>query len=167
MPRTRHTPRQRLIRDCEQLFVSNIQLHVESMKYGPPPPPYLILFHGQILTHLYQSRYLRPRVPLPTSTDLRKRVLEAYEPEYFQKIVRLTPEQLDALTQLISGSEQFRSKNEIFPQEPVREQLKVALFRLGTKGICTPKVAWAFGVSAGSVHNYTWRCVYAIEELVE
>lgn len=45
-------------------------------------------------------------------------------------------------------------------------QLKVALFHLGTKGISTAKVAWIFGVSEGSVHLYTWRCVHAIEDLM-
>ncbi|KAK3831157.1 MAG: hypothetical protein J3R72DRAFT_358697, partial [Linnemannia gamsii] len=80
-------------------------------------------------------------------------------PDKFKNIIRLTPKQFNELLSLIQDNHVFRS--------PVRTQLLVALYRLGTKGISTHKIALTMGVGQGSVNLYTGRCIRAIEELEE
>ncbi|KAF9346295.1 hypothetical protein BGX26_002216 [Mortierella sp. AD094] len=117
------------------------------------------------LMYLHGTRYLKPRQSMPFSTVLQDDVLPKYTPEKFQKIVCLTPQQVDILVELIQGSDHFKSKDPIRPQAPVKTQLMVTLCSLGTKGISTDKVAFAMGVGQGSVNLYTWCCIRAIEEL--
>lgn len=104
-------------------------------------------------------------MPVPSSSVLREEVLVQYaevKPMKFRSILRLTPVQFDLLIQLIEGNDVFKSKNPLKPQAPVRTQLIVALYRLGTKGISVEKVALTFGVGQGTVSLYTRRCVKAI-----
>ncbi|KAK5821507.1 hypothetical protein F5H01DRAFT_275212 [Linnemannia elongata] len=123
------------------------------------------LVYSQILSQLYASRYLRPRMRMPFSTVLRDQVLSRYASDKFKNIIRLTPKQFDNLLALIQDSHVFQSLNPAYPQAPVRVQLLVALYRLGTKGISTHKIAFTMGVGQGTVDLYTWRCLEAIEEL--
>lgn len=119
----------------------------------------------ELLLRLHHSRYLRPRIPMPFSTDLRDRVLSGYNDEQFRNILRVTPGQFNILVGIIRDNIQFQADNPFIPQAPVEVQLKVALFRLGTKGVSIKKVAWVFGVSDGSVSVYTWRCIHALVSL--
>ncbi|KAF9535984.1 hypothetical protein EC957_001031, partial [Mortierella hygrophila] len=115
---------------------------------------------------LLETRYLAPRVPIPFSTELRDKVLNEYNSDRFRDIMRLSREQFDRLVSLIAPSRHFTGNGErvstadaqddpergIDSAESVSIQLKVALFRLGTKGISSIKVAWIMGVSEGAVY---------------
>ncbi|KAG0044380.1 hypothetical protein BGZ89_006077 [Linnemannia elongata] len=142
---------------------------IEQFGVAPPPP---ILLEGLYLAikTLYESRYLAPRYRLPVSSDLRDRVLDAYSSTRFKDIIRLTREQFDQLITLVSPSQHFGGMGQDEPEDvqsaSIILQMKVALFCLGTKGVSVKKVAFIFGVSAGSVLAYTWRCIFASEELV-
>lgn len=135
--------------------------------FGWAPFPLLAMSYADLLEQIRGSRYLKPRKRMAFSKALVEQVLPQYDDEQFRDILRVTKGQAQLVVGLIEGSVQFQSRNPAFPQERVVRQLEVALFRLGTKGISTKKVAWIFGVSQGSVHAYTWRCVYAIEELFD
>ncbi|KAK3823835.1 MAG: hypothetical protein J3R72DRAFT_354971, partial [Linnemannia gamsii] len=50
-------------------------------------------------------------------------------------------------------------------QVPVRTQLLITLYRLGTKSPSTHKRAFTMGDSHGTADLYTWRCIRAIEDL--
>lgn len=74
------------------------------------------------------------------------------------------------MAELVSGQEGLAVGNRHGDYDPlshIKLQLTVTLFRLGTKSISIKKVAWIFGVSRGLVHVYTWRCIYAIDQLAE
>lgn len=111
-------------------------------------------------------RYIRERKRLQFTTDLRDRVIDSYPVERFKEMLRLTPSQFEDLVDLIRENPCMRSGNSIPPREVIRIKLKVALFRLGTRGISEAKVASIFGISDGSVSAYTWQCIYAIEDLM-
>ncbi|KAI7816398.1 hypothetical protein BC939DRAFT_384182, partial [Gamsiella multidivaricata] len=117
------------------------------------------------LLYLHQTRYLQPRMRMPFSTVLRETILPQYAPQKFRKTARMTSRQVDMLVEMIQGSGQFISKNPERPQAPIKTQLLVALYRLGTKGISSHKIAFTTGIGQGSVDLYTWRCIRAIEEL--
>ena len=75
----------------------------------------------------------------------------------------LSPDDLHALAELVSGQEGLTAGNRNGDDDPlshIKLQLTVTLFRLGTKGVSVKKVAWIFGVSRGSVHAYTWRLLH-------
>lgn len=48
------------------------------------------------------------------------------------------------------------------PQEPVKEQLKLCLFRLGAKRVSMDRATAALDFSKGSAKNYFWTCISAI-----
>lgn len=127
--------------------------------------PYLPIAYCEILSRLYSTRYLQPRMRMPFSTILRDQVLPQYAPDKFRNIIRLTPNQFDALLVLIQDNHVFQSQDPTRPQAPVRTQLLVTLYRLGTKGLSTYKCAFTMGVGHGTVDLYTWRCIRAIEDL--
>lgn len=99
--------------------------------------------------------------------DLRRRVLDEYNEEDFKAIIRLSLDDLDILAGLVSGQPGLvrDEQDDCDPLSHVKLQLRIALFQLGTKGLSIKKVAWIFGVSTGSVYAYTWRCIYAIDQL--
>lgn len=144
-----------------------------------PLYPTIIHAYFVVVKSLYENRYLSPRTRVPFSTDLRDRILDEYDSDRFKDIIRLTKDQFARLVVLIAPSRHFTGVGErVSPEkmqddqqrgidtaEKVALQLKVALFRLGTKGISTKKVAFTMGVSDGAVNIYTWRCIFAIEDL--
>ena len=86
-------------------------------------------------------------------------MLEEYSEEDFKAIIRLSPDDLHALAELLSGQEGLAVGDRDGNDDPlthIKLQLTITLFRLGTKGISIKKVAWIFGVSRGLVHAYTW-----------
>ncbi|KAG0367581.1 hypothetical protein BGX24_003169 [Mortierella sp. AD032] len=91
-----------------------------------------------VVKTLYENRYLAPRYRVPSSTVLRDEEEARDDPQ-----------------------------RGIDNAVEVAAQLKVALYRLGTKGISVKKVSFTMGVSDGSVHVYTWWCIYAIEDLLD
>ncbi|KFH70445.1 hypothetical protein MVEG_01808 [Podila verticillata NRRL 6337] len=161
----RFTTRQLLLKEYEELFIQACGDHAQLQLSRPGLYPYLPLAYYDILVYLHTTRYLKPRQRMPFSTVLREEVLPKYTPEQLERILRVTPLQLGLLVDLIRESEQFKSKDPARPQAPVRTQLTVALYRLGTKGLSTHKHAFTMGIGQGTVDLYTWRCIFAIEEL--
>ncbi|KAF9092283.1 hypothetical protein BGX29_010531 [Mortierella sp. GBA35] len=164
-PQQRLTSRQLLLKEYEELFVQACKDHLHSLSSRPGLHPFLPFAYYDILLYLHTTRYLNPRQRMPFSTVLREDILPQYSPDKFQRILRLTPLQLDRLVGLIQDSEHFKPKDPARPQAPIKTQLMVALYRLGTKGLSTHKVAFTMGIGQGTVNLYTWRCIYAIEEL--
>ncbi|KAG0195134.1 hypothetical protein BGX33_004161, partial [Mortierella sp. NVP41] len=78
---------------------------------------------------LYTTRYLEPRNRIPFSTDWRLRVLEEYDDKDFATCMRMTKAQFNTLVDLIKDHPVFISTGNK-PQLPVREQLKICLYRL-------------------------------------
>lgn len=167
MPRLRFTKKQRLIQAYEAEFFAALGVFKNDLETFGQASYHVIEAYYHVLQYLHQTRYLKERVRKPFSTDLRDRVLDSYPTEDFKHILRLTREHLNLLLGMVYDSDHFRPKDDDSPQAPVATQMKVALFRLGTKGISIEKVSWIFGISAGSVHDYTWRCVNAIADLEE
>ncbi|KAG0276134.1 hypothetical protein BGZ95_007972, partial [Linnemannia exigua] len=86
----------------------------------------------------------------------------------FKAIIRLTPEQLTKLARVLSRNIVFQKNNKEPSLEQIIIELKVTLFRLGVEGVPIDTVAFIFfGVSTGSVHNYTWRCIDALKALAD
>ncbi|KAF8930737.1 hypothetical protein BGZ47_000409 [Haplosporangium gracile] len=108
-PQRQYTERQLLIRQYEEKFVQACE---ESAGYDPVMP----LVYSQILSQLYASRYLKPRMRMPFSTVLRDQVLSRYAFDKFKNIIRLTPKQFDDLLALIQDHRVFRSLNPAHPQ---------------------------------------------------
>ncbi|KAF9301075.1 hypothetical protein BGZ91_009653, partial [Linnemannia elongata] len=95
------------------------------------------------------------------------RVLSEYPVKKFKAIIRLTPEQLTKLARVLSRNVAFQKNNKEPSLEQIIIELKVTLFRLGVEGVPIDTVAFIFGVSTGSVHNYTWRCINALKALAD
>ena len=124
-----------------------------------PPFPTSIFVHLVIIKWLLETRYLAPRIPIPASTKLRDKVLDEYDSDRFRDIMRPSRERFDQLVTLIAPGRHYTGKGEcvstadaqgdpergIASTESVFIQLKIALFRLGMKGISSARVAWIMG----------------------
>lgn len=75
----------------------------------------------------------------------------------------LTRNQFASLLNLIRFNQLFATTNE--GEASISDQLRVALFQLGTKDVPIEHVARVFGFSPEMVHTYTWRCIQAIRDL--
>ncbi|ORZ07070.1 hypothetical protein BCR41DRAFT_360575, partial [Lobosporangium transversale] len=166
MPTIR-TRNQRLTDAIEQRFLRAVEEVRRQVENGDDADLFQLETYANILSFMYRNRYLRPRCRKPYSTELRDRVLDAYNAEDYSGIIRLTPEQFQELAEILGRAPLFQLRKTGDPLANIKIQLKVTLFRLGTKGISIKKVAWVFGCSVGAVHSYTWRCIKAINNLVE
>lgn len=121
----------------------------------------------ELLMHLYSARYLQPRRRLPFSTDLKDQVLSLYPKDRIKAIIRVEPEQLNRMARILWGNNVFRQNSHEPALEQIIIEIKVTLFRLGMEELHVEHVAFIFGISIGSVHNCTWRCIFAIEALAD
>jgi hypothetical protein len=127
--------------------------------------PIIPSFWFDKLQELHARCYLHPRARLPSSTVLRDEILPAYNALAFERIMRIMPTQFQIILDLIQGHPVFQSTNPLHP--PVRVQLTVALYRLGSRGISTYKTAFIMGVGQGTVDLFTHQCIEAIESMEE
>ncbi|KAK3827380.1 MAG: hypothetical protein J3R72DRAFT_367884, partial [Linnemannia gamsii] len=149
------------------MFFTTLEHWKALLEAGHTIPPTIPTFWFDQLKELHARRYLHPRTHLPSSTVLRDEVLPAYNAVAFERIMRVTPTQFQILLDLIRDHPVFHSANPLRPQAPVRVQLTVALYRLGSRGISTYKTAFTMGVGQGSVDLFTRRCIEAIECMEE
>ncbi|KAF9089168.1 hypothetical protein BGX23_006875 [Mortierella sp. AD031] len=96
----------------------------------PDPELQMAIKMNELLHTLYTTRYIAPRNRIPISTDWRLRVLEAYEDKDFVSLMRMTKAQFYTLVDLIKDDPVFIPKGNK-SQMPIREQLKICLYRLG------------------------------------
>lgn len=168
MPPVRTRLRQRLIQHHEEGYTHAVREHIQAQAALPlgQVSPFLAAAqkHHDKLQALYQTRYIRPRVRRPFSTDLR-RVLQSYDDHSFVNILRLTRKQVSNLIDLIIDSPHFKIARGMDRRRAIELRVWVTLFRLGTHGCSINKVSWMFGVGAGSVQVYTWQTIYAIVDL--
>lgn len=140
-------------------------------------PPYRLPSHLALLMYcgdlgdidtLLSTRYLNPRRIIPKAPNLHLafHYEESGDIDLFQQMLRVSPRVFRTVLHLIKDDPVFHnhSNND---QTPVEYQLAVTLFRLGRYGNAASimDVARNAGVSAGSVHNFTMRCLQALGAL--
>ncbi|KAK3839531.1 MAG: hypothetical protein JOS17DRAFT_812912 [Linnemannia elongata] len=109
---------------------------------------------------LLTTQYLNPRIPIPASVDWRVPVLEQYADKELKIYMQLNQSPIQHC-EFGQGSLCLCSQRGK-TAEPVKEQLKLCLFRLGAKGVSMDRTAAALGFSKGSAEKYFWRCISAI-----
>ncbi|KAG0246711.1 hypothetical protein BGX31_009840, partial [Mortierella sp. GBA43] len=164
MPRHRWTLRERAIKRCQEKVMDIIAGCTEAQTMPTLWDISLIRTILNTIQHLQRTRYIAPRLPMPRSSDIRDRVLDQYQDHHFRDCLRLDHSQFDRLKHMISGSRFFQGHGA--SQTDVGTQLKVTLYRLGSRAVSVPHVALTFGISRGAVHDFTWRCINAIVELL-
>lgn len=112
----------------EEYFELASKDFLHSLSSRPGFHPFLPLAYYDILEYLHTTRYLNLRWCIPFSAELREDILPQYSSDKFRRILRLTPPQLNRLVELIQNS-----KDPARHQAPVKTQLIVALYRVGTK----------------------------------
>ncbi|KAF9546133.1 hypothetical protein EC957_010119 [Mortierella hygrophila] len=93
---------------------------------------------------------------LPSSAMLRDEILPALDAVAFKRIMRITPTQSQILLDITQDHPVFQSANPLLPQVPVRVQLTVALYRLGSKGISTYKTMFTMDVGQRKCEIKMW-----------
>ncbi|KAI7819523.1 hypothetical protein BC939DRAFT_460012 [Gamsiella multidivaricata] len=163
----KYTAKQHLINKYEREFTDAAIAIVQTPKERRLVRLRMLEATVEILKFLHGNRYVHPRTQVPSSTDLRDRVLNAYNDVRFKGIMRLTKDQFQRIALILSRSGHFKRGGEHVPLEDIIIQLKVALLRLGSEGISVLMTAWVTDVSVGLVTAYTWRCINALDELFQ
>lgn len=156
---------ERLSKSTLDYIVEWTENQAENPQLPAPELPDTISENLEAVRFLMENRYIEPRLRKPFSTDARDRVLDAFSDRDRQGIIRLTAGQLDDLAERIQHSRHFKIRRGADRLACIKARLKVALYRLGTKGVSIKKTSFHFGVGEGSVHNYTWECILAIADL--
>lgn len=128
-----------------------------------------LLVDLQVISGIRNARYLRERSPVMKIGNIKlawEHAQEDKDHHRFLQILRVSPDVFEILFQLIRDDPVFQN-NSNNPQEDVDVQLGVTLYRLGRygNGASVMDVARFFGISEGSVENYTERCFTAIIRL--
>ncbi|KAG0195324.1 hypothetical protein BGX33_003679, partial [Mortierella sp. NVP41] len=103
----------------------------------------------QLLSTVAAARYLDRTYRIPTSSEWRLHVLLNYRDQEFRHSMRMTKAQFFILVDLINDYPRFTRRGNK-PQEPVEEQLKVCLYRLGRPAAPIQDVAERMGYSVGA-----------------
>ncbi|KAF9409749.1 hypothetical protein BGZ76_005617, partial [Entomortierella beljakovae] len=140
---------------CEEDFLNVAAKIMESNGATSALDIEKLRLYSNLYDHISTTRKLRFHGPIPTTADIRTRVLPSYAPAHFKDIVRVTPSQFDMIVDLIKDSRQFQKNIKRQQQEPVKDQLLVALYRLSSPGISIPHAALTFGYGRGTVHKFT------------
>jgi hypothetical protein len=115
------------------------------------------------------TRYLNARTSIPKSGSLHLAWIYAQEPQHhhlFKQMLRISPHAFDILHDLIKDHPVFHNNSNV-PQAPVDYQLAVLLYRMGRygNGASLVDIAHIAGCSEGSVENWSYHCIIAIESL--
>ena len=128
-----------------------------------------LLVDLEILRTLRNTRYLLPRPRVPKHSNLH--LVHEYAQnvlfhDRFKSMLRVSPYIYEVLINLISDHPVFRN-NSHHQQTPVSIQLAITLYRLGHYGnsASVHDVAQNFGLSEGTIENFTQRCFTALESL--
>ncbi|UZJ55984.1 hypothetical protein CBS101457_005304 [Exobasidium rhododendri] len=122
----------------------------------------------QELSNLESQRYLAPRICVPKHRCMIDELnyWAAYNHQRFRGFARMQPQAFDTLANQLKSTVSF-SRLPRCTIANVREQLAVALYRLGRSGNAAGvrDVGHACGCSEGSVHNWTQTVVEGLNEL--
>ncbi|VDC04986.1 unnamed protein product [Peniophora sp. CBMAI 1063] len=118
------------------------------------------------LANLFSERYLKDRLLIRKTSELLDLLLNDYKinrPEIFRSYLRVTPQCFDDLVKALGPHAVFQNKSNNSQTDPAC-QIAIALYRLGHYGnaASTMKVALQFGISYGSVQNFTSRFFQAV-----
>lgn len=163
---TRHPSMRRRFKSRSLYTVSSLRLRVFASTHLTPFP----VWHG-ILDALEEEvrgtrrlQYFPPRPQVNGFEALWNR--RENHPDEFRRLVRMPPKAFNDLVLLIKDSQHFANDSNN-PQSPVDQQLAVFLFRVGHYGNAASidRIAFFFGISTGSVINFSNRVLQAILEL--
>ena len=118
------------------------------------------------IKEMYAHRYEVPRNKLPQGPAYMRHVLTVqkdYRPDHFRQSLRVSPVTFDKIVAKISDDPVFFNESNM-PQQPIEDQLAIALFRFGHYGnsASLQNVAnWA-GVGKGTVTIATRRVMTAV-----
>ena len=109
-----------------------------------------------------EQRYLGPRRQVPKS-NFGTAIIPNYEDARFRSQTRVDPRSFTFIVDLISDHPVFQN-NSHNPQDSIRNQLYLALWRLGHDGNASSfmNAAGHWGVSEGHINNCTRRVVKAL-----
>ena len=110
-------------------------------------------------------RFLNARDPIPQSDGIRN-LLHQFPDNTFKQIVRCSKSNFARIVELIKDDPVF-SNNSLITQYPVEIQVMVTLNRLGCdgNGASIGALGRMFGISTGTVHNFTNRVFRALYNL--
>jgi hypothetical protein len=117
---------------------------------------------AELYLYLQGCRQFEQSEPVPKSRALVS-LLAHVDDERFRQDVRMTRRAFEHVLGCIAGNPVFANRSD-HQQAPVETQLHLALHRFGCNGngVSIGKVARRFGVSEGTVMNYTDRVVAAL-----
>ena len=123
---------------------------------------------NEILTlfmDMESSRFLNARDPIPQSDGVRN-LLHQFPDNTFKQIVRCSKTNFARIVEYIKDDPVF-SNNALVSQYSVEIQVMVVLNRLGCdgNGASVGALGRMFGISTGSVHNFTNRVFRALYNL--
>ena len=115
-----------------------------------------------LFVDMESSRYLNPRDPIPQSDGIR-RLLQQFPDGTFKQIVRCSKPNFARIVDLIKDDPILTNRS-LFSQYSVEIQLMVTLNRLGCdgNGASVGALGRMFGISYGTVHNFTNRVFRAL-----
>lgn len=116
---------------------------------------------------MYNTRYLVPRVVTPKSTEFASAFFHNLPDRLFRQLTRMDKPSFFKLVEMISDHSIF-SNNSLYQQAPVVLQLAVCLDRVGHEGngACLNRLIPTWGVSTGSLVNFSKRCFVALESVL-
>src|SRR6266550_3849181 len=136
-------------------------------------PPDELLLRLQADMEMYKAirdaRYLNTRTSIPKSGSLFLAWEYAKDPRHhdlFVQMLCIPPHAFEVLHELIKNQPVFQNNSNV-PQSPVDYQLAVTLYRMGRYGNAASlaDVALTAGCGEGSVENWTYHYLEAIESL--
>ena len=165
-------PKQNLHNEVLRTYVLHL-MHRDALH----PPHELateeLLLQLQADLELYRSiknaRYLSACTSIPKAGTLHLAWEYAKDPSHhslFQQLLHISPHSFAVLFELIKNHPVFQN-NSCVPQAPVDYQLAVTLYRMGRYGNAASlaDVALTAGCGEGSVENWTYHYLEAIESL--
>jgi hypothetical protein len=151
-----------MMESSDSMESSSSESSDESSDEGLFPQSVLIHFVEQLI-QLNSTRYLQQRQRLPKSHDWINRIAYFETHRRFKHYFRMSKENFNNLLNLIEPHPIFHN-NSTNPQRPVRLQLMVTLYYLGSggNGGTWTKIGGYFGIGDGTVQLFTQRVMTAI-----
>lgn len=112
------------------------------------------------------TRYLEPRDEVPKSSDWYLLIFPLLQNTRFRIFTRMDRMSFELVLRKVQQDPVFQNQSNT-PQAPVREQLALALYKLGHSGSASGfrLTASAFGVSEGHVYKCTKRVIVALARI--
>lgn len=123
---------------------------------------------GELYFLMYNSRYLLPRTVTAKSIEFANQFFHNLPEKLFRQMTKMNKATFFHLCSLIQGDPIFHNDS-FCPQSLVSIQLAVCLDRLGHhgNGACLNHMIPTWGVSTGSLVNFSKRCFHAIQNALQ